>query len=68
MKYKYFCGCCGHHFVNSLPERDERGYLNSIPCPECGAWDIYPDTPDGANQSVKDLTDYENKIIAWEEK
>jgi DNA-directed RNA polymerase subunit RPC12/RpoP len=65
--HKYFCGCCGHHFESAAPERDANGYLNEIACPDCGAHDIYADTPDGAEQSVKDQTAYENKLIEQEE-
>lgn len=60
--FKYFCNCCGTHFTNEFPERDHLGLLNDITCPRCGVYDIYTDTPEGAAQSVKDLTDYENKI------
>lgn len=67
MAYKYFCGYCGHHFSSELPELNEYSLHNSIACPECGSWDSYPDTEAGAEQSVKDLTDYENSIVGWDE-
>ena len=59
--YKYFCGCCGKHFESEFPERNEMGLHNEITCPNCGVYDIYPDTPEGSAQSIKDLTDYENE-------
>lgn len=61
--YKYFCGGCGHRFTDPRPERDENGLLNEIACPNCGAWDIYQDTPAGAAASVADQIAYENKIL-----
>lgn len=67
MTYKYFCGNCGHRFTSDKPERDSRGYLNDIPCPECGAWDVYPDNPTGAAASVRDQTDYKNRLSEWED-
>lgn len=63
MTYKYFCGNCGHRFASGKPERDAKGYLNDIPCPECGAHDTYPDTPAGAAASVRDQIDYEDRLI-----
>lgn len=63
MTYKYFCGCCGHKFTSDKPERDSKGFLNDIPCPECGAWDVYPDTPAGSAASVRDQLDYEDRLI-----
>ena len=67
MSYKYFCGCCGYRFTSGKPERDENGFLNDISCPDCGAWDVYPDTDAGANASVKDQMEYESEVEAWEE-
>lgn len=61
--YKYFCGSCGLRFASDKPERDSKGFLNDIPCPECGAWDIYPDTAAGAAASVRDQLDYEDRLI-----
>lgn len=63
MTYKYFCGNCGHKFASDLPERDPKGYLNDIPCPKCGALDIYPDTEAGADASIRDQLDYEDRLI-----
>lgn len=51
---KYFCNTCGLHF--------ESEKTDNVTCPNCGVYDIYPDTAEGASQSVKDLTDYENEI------
>ena len=65
--YKYFCNSCGTHFENDMSERDNNGLLNDIVCPHCGAYDIYPDTPRGATRSVKDMTEYENKQIEWDD-
>ena len=65
--YKYFCNCCDHRFESPLPERNEAGLLNAISCPECGAWDVYPDTAEGAAQSVKAQVGYENKLMEWED-
>lgn len=58
-KYKYFCNCCGWRFESALPEKDEHGLDNEIPCPHCGAWDIYPDTDEARTESVRRLSDYE---------
>ena len=52
--YNYFCNCCGKRFENPLPEKDEKGFNNSIMCPECGAYDVYPNTEEGARQSIID--------------
>ena len=57
--YRYFCNSCGHRFASDLPERDPKGWLNDIPCPNCGAHDTYPDTP----ASVRDQLDYEDRLI-----
>jgi DNA-directed RNA polymerase subunit RPC12/RpoP len=65
--YKYFCNSCGTHFEQELPERDENGLLNDIVCPNCGIYDIYTDTTEGAAQSVKDLSNYENIMNLWED-
>lgn len=65
--YKYFCNSCGTRFEHELSERDKDGLLNDIACPHCGAYDIYTDTEEGATQSVKDLSDYENTMNLWED-
>lgn len=65
--YKFFCGNCGKKFSSETPERDAHGFLSDISCPNCGAWDVYPDTKDGAAQSIKDLMDYEDKMVALRE-
>lgn len=67
MKYRYFCNTCGYKFESDLPEKNESGLLNDIVCPKCGSYEIYTGTSEGATQSVKDTTDYENKLIEWEE-
>jgi hypothetical protein len=46
-------------------ESDE-GENNAI-CPNCGCYDIYPDTAEGVTRSVKDMTDYENTQELWED-
>lgn len=61
MTFRYFCHECGHCFASNKPERDDNGFLNDISCPECGAWNVYPDTDAGAAASVKELTEYENE-------
>lgn len=58
---KYFCDSCGFRFESDNPDE------LSISCPDCGCWDIYPDTPEGAAASVKARTEYENTQIAWED-
>ena len=63
--YKYFCGGCGCKFTSDQPERDSNGILNDIPCPNCGAWDIYPDTDAGRADSLRDQIEYYNKIESW---
>ena len=59
--YKFFCNYCGYHFKDSTPPKDHG--LIDVVCPVCGSYDIYPDTPEGAAQSVKDMTAYENSLI-----
>lgn len=63
--YKYFCDTCGAHFSSALPERDENGLVNCIYCPHCGDLNTYPDTAQGAAESVKALIESENVEIAW---
>jgi sarcosine oxidase delta subunit len=53
------------HFTSALPERDENGIVNDIYCPHCGDLNTYPDTAQGAAESVKALTESENIEIAW---
>lgn len=65
--FTYFCDCCGKKFKSEIPERDENGMLNNICCPSCGAWDIYPDTPEEADASVTRETEYENTLIMLED-
>lgn len=67
MRYKYFCNSCGCRFESETPEYDEEGLRNDIPCPHCGAWDIYADTLEGSAQAVRHQTEYENKTSLWEE-
>lgn len=55
------CGSCGHLFASEIPLKDERGLSNDVACPECGAWDIYPDTAAGAAQSMRDQLSYEEE-------
>lgn len=51
--YKLICENCNHVF-----ETDDKFQ----PCPECG------DTETSFyGESVKNLTEYENKLMAWEE-
>ena len=33
-----------------------------VACPDCGSYDIYPDTAAGSRKAVKDQTTYENKV------
>ena len=61
MAYKYFCDSCGFRFESDNPNEF------SISCPDCGAWDVYPDTEEGAAQSRRSLTEYENAQSAWED-
>lgn len=67
MNYKYFCNDCGFRFESELPERNENGLLNGITCPDCGSWAVYPDTAEGAAQSVRALNEEEAAQIAWED-
>ena len=64
--HKYFCDSCSYKFVNKLPEKTD-GIYNEIPCPNCGCWNVYPDTPEGRDHSVEDLIGYENDLLAWED-
>lgn len=57
---KYFCNACGAHFESNDNENDAI-------CPNCGCYDIYSDTAEGAARSVKDMTDYENTQELWED-
>lgn len=61
--YKYFCGSCGHKFSSELPERDDHGFLNDIPCPACGAWDVYPDTEKGHAEELNAFLEYDNCFV-----
>lgn len=66
MKYKCFCGCCGYHFESDTPLKDADGISNDIWCPECGAWEIYPGTIEGAAESVRNEIAYQAEIEAYE--
>lgn len=66
--FKYFCENCGARFMHVQPERDENGLINDIFCPHCGDRDIYPDTSEGAAQSIRNLNKYEASLMAWAEK
>ena len=65
--FAYFCDCCGKKFKSEIPERNENGMLNNICCPTCGAWDVYPDTPEEAAASATRETEYENTLIMLED-
>ena len=67
MKYHYFCGECGHRFDSDLPERDANGLHNDVWCPECGGYNVYPDTPDGAAQSAKDEIEYQAQLAVLDD-
>lgn len=67
MSYKYFCGACGCRFESDIPEIRPNGLHNSIDCPTCGCYDTYPDTPEGARQSLRDLNEYEANLLKWED-
>lgn len=58
--YPLFCGDCGNYFESESPLRDHRGMPNDISCPFCGAVNIYPDTPEGAAQSVLNELEYKS--------
>lgn len=60
--YPLFCGDCGNYFTSEIPLRNQRGMLNDISCPTCGGWNVYPDTPEGAAQSVRDEIAYQNEV------
>ena len=64
--FKYFCNSCGQRFESETPEYDEEGLRNDIPCPRCGAWDIYPDTAHGSAQAIRHQTEYENRLTELE--
>ena len=67
IQYKYFCDSCGARFESETPFYTKDGLHSEISCPHCGAWDIYEDTAAGAAESVRALTEYENRISEWEE-
>lgn len=53
--YKYFCDACGLRF-ESHEEALINGFFNdNLFCPKCGAFCIYPDTPEEAALSVNRL-------------
>lgn len=64
--FAYFCDCCGKKFKSEIPERNEKGMLNSICCPSCGAWDVYLYTPEEAKASVTREIKYENTLMMLE--
>lgn len=66
-RYNYFCGCCGTRFSSEKPLLDHLGLRNDIPCPECGAWDIYANDAQGAADSRRNEAEYEATQIAWED-
>lgn len=65
-KTKVFCGECNTVFevdflyknIGGLRMRNDNAY-----CPECGSLEIYPDTPAGADDSIKSLTNYECDLM-----
>ena len=65
--FKYFCNYCGNRFDSDLPERDEHGYMNDVYCPKCGGYDVYPDTPSGAKESIRHQTAYENRLAGLDD-
>lgn len=54
-KYSRFCESCGHYYNGG-----ER-------CPDCGSWDTYENTAEGAAASVRALTKYEQEAARWTE-
>lgn len=58
---KVFCGDCGKHFIVELTKLTAGDAF----CSSCGSFDIYPDTPEGANASCSIATEYENDIEKW---
>lgn len=67
MKYKYFCGSCGRRFESDVPFTDKNGIHNDIWCPECGAVDIFEDTPEGAGMSAGIEIGYQAELAARDE-
>ena len=63
---KYFCDCCGTRF-EAFPKPINEFLMEDVRCPECGVFDVYEDTPEGAAESVRALTGYENKQMLWED-
>ena len=55
-KPAYFCNAenCGRTFDLANPK---------APCPYCGGYEVYPNTPEGKEQSVRDLIKYESALI-----
>lgn len=52
---KYFCGECGNRFAQATKW--------SAYCPNCGGYNVYEDTPEGAAESIKELNRYEADLI-----
>ena len=63
---KYFCDCCGARF-EADPKPISEFLMEDVRCPACGVFDVYEDTAEGATESVRALSDYENKINEWED-
>ena len=54
---KYFCAECGKNF-SAIPSK----YSGAVECPLGCGFNCFEATPDGAIESVKALTEYENAI------
>lgn len=65
---KVMCNTCGCRFdapdnIRLAGMTPEKAILcEEVACPDCGSYDIYPDTAAGSRKAVKDQTSYENKV------
>jgi predicted ATP-dependent serine protease len=50
---EYFCNDCGAVF---------EAFEKDPSCGECGSWDTYENTPEGAAASRRSTTEYENAV------
>ena len=60
---KYFCDYCGYEFSSIIPEKDEFGLINDIPCPKCGSHCTYLNSEQNKKASYKRYCEEDAKEI-----